>query len=160
MEKVNIICIDDQREVLAAVQKDLAMFEPVAELIECESSEEAEEVLEDLYAEEKPVAMIISDHIMPDENGVEFLARLQKDDRFKQVSSILLTGLATHQDTIEAINRARISHYIEKPWKAEDLQNKIKIILTHFILSTGRNYTEYQDFLDQNVIIQEMRNRI
>ena len=57
MEKVNIICIDDQREVLAAVQKDLVMFEPVAEIIECESADEAEEVLEDLYAEEKPVAM-------------------------------------------------------------------------------------------------------
>ncbi|KAA3610206.1 MAG: response regulator [Calditrichaeota bacterium] len=160
MEKVNIICIDDQREVLAAVQKDLVMFEPMAEIIECESSEEAEEVLEDLYAEEKPVAMIISDHIMPDENGVEFLARMQKDDRFKKVSSILLTGLATHQDTIEAINRARISHYIEKPWKAEDLQNKIKALLTHFILASGRDYTDYQEFMDQDVIIQEMRNRV
>ncbi len=160
MEKVHIICIDDQREVLAAVQKDLALFEPIAEIIECESAEEAEEVLEDLFAEEKPVAMIISDHIMPDENGVEFLARLQKDDRFKNVASILLTGLATHQDTIEAINKARITHYIEKPWKAEDLQNKIKIILTRFILSTGRNYTEYQDFLDQDTLVEELRNRV
>ena len=160
MEKVNIICIDDQREVLAAIIKDLEFFEPVAEIVECESTAEAEEILEDLYADEKPIAMIISDHIMPDENGVAFLVRLQNDDRFKNISSILLTGLATHQDTIEAINKARISHYIEKPWKVDDLHKKIMVILTHFIISSGRDYTDYQEFMDQDTILSEMRKRV
>ena len=126
MEKLNIICIDDQRDVLAAVQKDLVFFDPVCDIIECESTEEAEEVLEELYSGEKPVALIICDHIMPGENGVDFLARLQQDDRFSSIASILLTGLATHHDTIEAINRAHISHYVEKPWKTDDFQKKIK----------------------------------
>ncbi|MCB0282589.1 MAG: response regulator [Calditrichae bacterium] len=159
MEKLNIICIDDQRDVLAAVQKDMLYFAPIAEIIECESTAEAEEIMEELFAEEKPIAMLICDHIMPGENGVDFLARLQQDGRFRNISSILLTGLATHQDTIEAINRAHISHYIEKPWKSEELINKIRILMTRFVIKSGRDFKDYMDFMDQNTLYNEMHER-
>ena len=50
MEKLNIICIDDQREVLATLGKDLEPLETHCEMLSCESAEEAGEVLEELDA--------------------------------------------------------------------------------------------------------------
>ncbi len=160
MEKLNIICVDDQRDVLAAIQKDLIFFEEIADFSECESAAEAEEVLEDMYVNEKSIALIICDHIMPNENGVDFLARLQKDERFKNISTILLTGLATHEDTIEAINKARISNYIEKPWQHDDLNLKVKKLLTGYILQNGINYTEYNSYLDQQTLLEGLRDKV
>ena len=159
MQKLNIVCVDDQRDVLAAIQKDLIFFEEIADFIECESADEAEEVLEDLVVHEKLIALIICDHIMPNENGIDFLARLQKDERFNTISTILLTGLATHNDTIEAINKARISNYIEKPWHHDDLNLTVKKNLTRFIIEKGLDYTEYNAYLDQETLLDGLRNR-
>ncbi len=159
MKKFQIICIDDQREVLAAVQRDLAFFEDVCEINECESAAEAEELLEEFYAEEKPVMVIICDHIMPGENGVDFLARLKEDDRFSNIFTILLTGLATHKDTIDAINKAKINHYIEKPWQKEDLLKKIKMLFTLFILQKGYNFHDYKKYIDQDILLKHMHKQ-
>jgi two-component system chemotaxis response regulator CheY len=159
MDKIIVICIDDQRDVLAAVQKDLSEFDSILEIMDCESAAEAEELIEDLYVHEKPIGLIICDHIMPEENGIDFLTRLQKDERFKNISTILLTGLATHMDTIEAINKAHISNYVEKPWQPDDLKGKIKVILTRFIIANGMNYTAYNPFLDQETLLRELKNR-
>ena len=109
---------------------------------------------------EKSIALIICDHIMPNENGIDFLARLQQDERFKSISTILLTGLATHQDTIEAINKARISNYIEKPWQHDDLNLKVKKLLTRYILNHGMNYTKYNAYLDQETLLEGLRNEV
>ncbi len=160
MKKFNILCIDDQRDVLAAIQKDLAFFEPIADIHECESAPEAEELLEELYVNEAPVVLIICDHIMPDENGVDFLSRLKKDDRYASIRSILLTGLATHDDTIEAINRAQVSHYIEKPWDSAELLQQVKILLTGYLLERGEDYHDYMEFLDQATLLKELRHRV
>lgn len=159
MDKIIVICIDDQRDVLAAVQKDLGDYESVIEVLDCESAAEAEELLEDLFAREKPVGLIICDHIMPVENGIDFLARLQKDTRFKTISTILLTGLATHQDTITAINKAHINNYIEKPWQQEDLKQKIRIHLTRYILDKGMDYKPYVEYLDPETLLEELRKK-
>ena len=42
MKKLNILCVDDQREVLAAIKKDLEIFTPAFTINDCESAAEAE----------------------------------------------------------------------------------------------------------------------
>ena len=37
MEKINIICVDDQREVLSAVLKDLAPLADIFHIEDCEA---------------------------------------------------------------------------------------------------------------------------
>ena len=41
--KPNIICIDDQREILATLEKDMESFSPYFSLLYCESTREAKE---------------------------------------------------------------------------------------------------------------------
>jgi len=166
MSKPAIICIDDQRDVLAAVKKDLVMFEPHCELILCESADEAMEVLEEKDNAAEPVAILVCDHLMakqnhrmPGENGVDFLARVHSDSRCTRGRKILLTGMATHKDTIIAINQANIDRYIEKPWDAEDLQNAIKILFTQYLLQMGMDYQKHLDVIDQQTLMEELHER-
>ena len=73
MEKPEIICVDDEREVLAALKRDLAEFKDYCNLTYANPPKETQEVLEDLDAERQTeVALIVCDHIMPGKNGVDF----------------------------------------------------------------------------------------
>ncbi len=152
MAKPNIVCIDDQREVLATIKKDLQFFDQVLTINDCESAAEAEGLLDDLSADGEQVALVICDHIMPGENGVEFLIRLSKDKRFKHTKKMLLTGLATHSDTIKAINEAHVDFYIEKPWDEEEFFNATKRLITQYVIDAGIDYSDMADYLDQSTL--------
>jgi two-component system chemotaxis response regulator CheY len=157
MTKLEIISIDDEREVLAALRRDLAVFSKFCNLTFCESSEEAAEVLEELDADGAAIALIICDHIMPGQNGIDFLIELNRDMRFSKTKRLLLTGLATHQDTIQAINEAQIDRYIEKPWTTENLHKTVRTLLTEYILESGLDYQTYLEILDQDTLLRYLR---
>lgn len=157
MEKLNLICVDDQREVLSAVLQDLESLSTWINIEDCESADEALELMDEFDAEGEFVALIISDHVMPGKTGVEFLTEVSQDSRFVSTKKILLTGQATHQDTITAINLARIESYFEKPWSAEVLRERARTLITEFIFDNGLDYTDYQGDLDQNVVLARLR---
>ena len=159
MEKPNIVCIDDQREVLATLKKDLEIFQEYFKINYCESAEEANELIEEIDADGEYLALLICDHIMPESNGIDFLIEVDRDLRFEKTMKLLLTGLATHQDTIVAINKANINYYIEKPWESEDLVNSVKRLITQFILSTGLEYQGFLPVLDQDLLFKELRTK-
>jgi two-component system chemotaxis response regulator CheY len=157
MEKIFILCIDDQREVLSALSEDLSVFEDYFELEECESAVEALDVIENIDQEGDYLGLIISDHVMPDMTGVEFLSKVKAEGTFTVTKKILLTGLATHQDTIEAINAAEIDKYIEKPWDKESLIKSVKSLLTQFIVEKGIDYTDYIEITDSDTLYKYMK---
>lgn len=154
MNKLTIIYVDDQREILSTLSKDLELFSEYVNLEECESAFEATEIIDQVDAEGDFVAIIISDHIMPEKTGIEFLSEMHQDCRFTASKKILLTGQATHKDTIEAINNAKIQRYIEKPWETEEIHEVVKRQLTHFILENGIDYMPYMPILDKLVLFE------
>ncbi|HES59911.1 MAG: response regulator [Calditrichaceae bacterium] len=159
MKKPKIICIDDQREVLAAIKKDLDMFTPAFNVVDCESAAEADEILNDFADEKEEVAVIICDHIMPGENGIDFLTRLNKDQRFLYTKKFILTGLANHSDTIQAINEAEINAYLEKPWDKEEFVSIVKKLLTRFVVESGMDSDELVAYLDQATLDREIKRK-
>ncbi len=56
MEKLNVICVDDQREVLSAVLKDLAPLTQWLNVEDCESADEALDLMDELDAEGEFIA--------------------------------------------------------------------------------------------------------
>jgi response regulator RpfG family c-di-GMP phosphodiesterase len=62
---------------------------------------------------------VISDFLMPEMDGIEFLRRVREIQPF--ASRILLTGYADKQNAIRSINEAGLYHYIEKPWDNAEL---------------------------------------
>ncbi len=68
--------------------------------------------------------VIISDFMMNDLNGIEFLSEAKKI--YPNASMILLTGYADKENAIKAINEVGIYKYIEKPWDNDQLIINIK----------------------------------
>ena len=160
MDKLNIIYVDDQREILSTLSKELQCFEALVSLEECESATEAFGVINEIETAGDHVAVIISDHIMPGKNGVEFLTEIHNDGRFIHTKKMLLTGQATHHDTIAAINNAHIQKYLEKPWKSERLIDDVKMLLTQFVFDVGIDYTPYMSVLHQATLLRNLQNSV
>jgi len=157
MENIYILLVEDQREVLQAVAKDLEFFEDAFVIEECESAAEAWTLMQAIDKKGDDVALIISDHVMPEKSGVEFLVEVNSDERFKSTRKILLTGLATHRDTIRAINQAAIHNYLEKPWKSEDLIASVRKLVTEYMLEKGIDYEPYLKYLDATTLFEIIR---
>lgn len=157
MEKLNIICVDDQREVLSAVLQDLEPLATWLNIEDCESAYEVLDLMDDLDAQGEHIALIISDHVMPGKTGVDLLTEVAEDSRFKGTKKVLLTGLATHTDTINAINAAGIDRYFEKPWNAKTLVECVRSLVTEYVFERGMDYTEWHDHLDQKIVLARLR---
>ncbi len=157
MEKLYILCIEDQPEVLNSIVEDLSFFEEHLVIEECESASEAEEIIEELDAKGDLLAVVVSDHVMPGKNGVDFLSDLHDDDRFRNTKKILLTGLATHADTIRAINKAAIDRYIEKPWQSALLLQYVKELLTLYVIEKGIPYQPLMKYLDKATLFELLK---
>ena len=148
MEKINIICVDDEREVLDAVIRDLDPLSDTFNIEECESAFECLELLEELDAQQEYVAVVVSDQVMPEKSGVELLTELASDNRFLGTKKLMLTGLATQADTIKAINDARLDYFLEKVWDPAELLQTVTELVTEFIVEQGIDYEKYVEKLD------------
>ncbi|GAK83800.1 putative chemotaxis protein CheY [Vibrio ponticus] len=157
MDKLNIICVDDQREVLSAVLHDLDPLTAWLNIEDCESADEVLSLMDELDAEGEFIAVLVSDHVMPGKTGVELLTEVSKDRRFMLTKKVLLTGQATHTDTIQAINTAGINQYFEKPWQADLLVESITRLATEYIFDAGLDYQQYHQYLDQLVVLERLR---
>ncbi len=160
MSKPAILCIDDQREVLAALVKDLDPLSEFFYLVDCESANEALEVLDESASSGNAVALIISDHVMPGTSGVDLLSKVRADKRYAGVRMLLLTGLATHDDTIRAINEAKINSYIAKPWQPEQLLAEVKKLVTGYLLDADPDgYQKYMAVIDNELLMERLAQR-
>ncbi len=112
-----VVVVDDEPLITQA----LSVFFDVELGIEAMCFNDPHQALEACLTND--VDMVISDFVMPGMNGIELLARLRQER--PQVTRVLLTGYADKQSAIEAINRARLFQYIEKPWENERLKHVV-----------------------------------
>ena len=150
-----ILCIDDQREVCSAILRDLEPLTGHFTVVDCGSAAEAWEELEHEANTGRSIALVICDHLMPHETGVSLLTRVRSDDRFRRVRSILLTGMATQEDTIEAINTAHVDRYVSKPWDSVDLLRVVREELTRWVLESGLPAARFEGDLAGDVLMRE-----
>ncbi len=157
METLNIICVDDQQEVLDSVMRDLRPLTSHVRLEEASSVADCLQLIEQIDEDGDHVAIVISDQVMPGETGTELLGKVAADRRFTKTRKVLLTGQATHADTINAINDGHIDNYIEKPWQPEKLLATVKRLLTLYVLDAGLDHSEYMPVLDTTTLFTKLR---
>ncbi|HLF42289.1 MAG TPA: FAD-dependent oxidoreductase [Acidimicrobiia bacterium] len=115
MPKPVILTVDDDPEVLRAVQRDLRRhYGEEFRVVAADSGAEALEALRDLNLRNEPVALLLVDQRMPEMTGVQFLA--QTLERLPDTKRALLTAYADTEAAISAINEVSLDHYIMKPW--------------------------------------------
>lgn len=159
MNKIYILCIEDEPEVLEAVIRDLAPFEDKFPIEPVSSAGEGRRVVEEVILKRGKVGLVVCDHILPGEDGVSFLVGLQQDERTASSRKVLLTAQAGLQDTIEAVNKANLNHYIAKPWKADELQAIVKRELTEFVLAEETDLYPYMTILDADRLADKIREQ-
>jgi thioredoxin reductase (NADPH) len=115
MAKPVIFTVDDDPEVLRAIERDLRTnFGKEYRVVRAESGQSALDALKQLMLRNEPVALILSDQRMPGMNGVEFLEKAR--DLYPGAKRALLTAYADTDAAIKAINAVRIDYYLLKPW--------------------------------------------
>ncbi len=114
-EKTNrpkVLCVDDERDILDSLDRTLRRR---FEVLTATTSAEAESIV----AQNLDVSVVISDHILGDDRGVDFLGRIMKE--VPQASRVLLSGQIDMKAIENAINSAKIHKFILKPWENDEL---------------------------------------
>ena len=127
MRKKVIICVDDDKTVLETLEEQLERIFGDKYLYEvAESASEALELIDDLADEGYAPITVISDWSMPGMKGDELLTDI--NEHYPGTVKILLSGQAPEEAVERAYKFANIDHYMQKPWKMDDLQKKLSSI--------------------------------
>jgi CheY-like chemotaxis protein len=86
------------------------------------------------------IHVIITDQRMPEMTGVEFLEEVIKIK--PEPIRILLTGYTDMAAVVDAINKGKIFHYLNKPWKEEEISETVS--------RAFEIYEKKKNIIDQN----------
>ena len=115
MPRPVLLTVDDDREVLRAIERDLRrQYANDYRVLRAESGEAAMEIVRELKLRNNPLALLLVDQRMPGLSGVEFLE--EAITLYPEAKRVLLTAYADTDAAIAAINEAGINHYLLKPW--------------------------------------------
>jgi thioredoxin reductase (NADPH) len=119
MAKPVLLTVDDDPEVLAAIERDLRQhYRGDFRIVKAGSGREALEATRQLKQRGTPLALFLVDERMPEMTGTEFLREaipLSPDSK-----RVLLTAYADTQAAIVGINDLGLDHYLIKPWHPPD----------------------------------------
>ena len=124
-EKQRILLVDDEPQVLLALEDLLGDDFAV---LKTASPEEALEMV----ANDRDIAVVLSDQRMPQMTGDELLARI---DASSDAKRILVTAFADLSAVIRAVNNGKLFAYVTKPWNPNDLVLMVQKAADHFRLT-------------------------
>jgi thioredoxin reductase (NADPH) len=116
MSKPVILTVDDDPEVLNAVERDLRHhFRADYRIVKASSGAQALDAVRQLQQRGAQVALFLVDERMPQMTGTQFLEAAIK--LYPEARRVLLTAYADTETAITAINRIGLDHYLLKPWE-------------------------------------------
>ncbi|MGE5346465.1 MAG: FAD-dependent oxidoreductase [Acidithiobacillales bacterium] len=114
-----ILTVDDDPEVLGAIERDLRThYRSDYRILKAGSGREALEAAQQLKQRGTPVALFLVDERMPGMTGTELLREVIK--LYPDARRVLLTAYADTQAAIAGINDVGLNHYLLKPWDPPD----------------------------------------
>ena len=121
MKKPIIFVIDDDKQVLQAIARDLRVqYNKDFRILSTNSATEALSYLKELKNKNETVAVFISDQRMPEMLGVEFLVKAR--NFYPDAKRVLLTAYSDTDAAIKAINEVKLDYYLMKPWDPPEQQ--------------------------------------
>ena len=115
MARAIILTVDDDPAVSQAISRDLrSRYGDRYRIARSTSGAEALTTLDEFARRDQSVALIVSDHRMPEMTGIELLRRSKTPAPGAKL--VLLTAYADTDVAIKAINDIGLDHYLMKPW--------------------------------------------
>ena len=130
MAKPILLSVDDDSDVLRAIERDLrSQYGAEYRVIGSDSPAGALELLKQLKVRNDGVALLLADQRMPNMDGVGFLQEARQI--YPEAKRALLTAYADTKAAISAINQANIDYFFMKPWDppAEHLYPQLNDLL-------------------------------
>jgi len=110
-----IVTVDDEPEVLRAVERDLRRrYGKDYRILGTDSGSGAVDLLKQLKTRGDILTLALADQRMPHMSGLDVLGQAMQ--LFPQAKRALLTAYADTNAAIAAINTARVHYYLLKPW--------------------------------------------
>ena len=123
-----VLLVDDDESVVHSLQR-LLLLEGYTVL----GASSAVQGLEVLSLHQ--VAVIVSDFRMPGMNGAEFLGRVK--ELYPETVRIVLSAYADLESVTDAINVGAIYKFLNKPWRDDDVRDKVAEAFKHHALLYG-----------------------
>jgi CheY-like chemotaxis protein len=125
MAKKVILCVDDDKTILMSLKAQLKYcFGDRFQYEVAESAAEAWEVIEELSEDNQQIVLIISDWLMPEMKGDEFL--IQVHEKYPNIVKMMLTGMADPDAIARTEKFANLACCLSKPWTKEELASAIE----------------------------------
>ena len=131
-EKINILYVDDEENNLFSFK---ASFRFKYNIFTALNGPDAMDIIA-----KNEIHIIITDQRMPGMTGVEFLEKVIDLD--PSPMRILLTGYTDMTAVVEAINKGKIYHYLNKPWT--------ELEIDQIISKAFQVYLNKKQILEQN----------
>ena len=120
-----ILLVDDEANVLASLGR--ALFEEPYHIMTAASAEQALETMQI-----QRFKVVISDERMIGMQGSEFLALVR--ERYPHTVRILLTGHATLDAAVRAVNQGEIYRFFTKPWDDAEIRLAVRSAIEKYDL--------------------------
>ena len=116
-----ILTVDDSRTIRAIIKRAFQNYD--CDLFEAENGRDGLALAGEVHPD-----LIILDITMPVMTGIEMLGRMMADDNLKGLSVIMLTA-ESGRDNVMNIVKMGVRDYIVKPFKGDQLIERVKMIL-------------------------------
>lgn len=120
-----ILLVDDEANVLSALKR--ALFDEQLEIVSVTSAEKALEFMQNMH-----IKVVVSDERMIGMQGAEFLSQVK--EHYPHTIRIMLTGHATLEAAMKAVNEGEIYRFFCKPWSDHELKFAIRSAIEKFDL--------------------------
>jgi FixJ family two-component response regulator len=117
MNSATLLLVDDEPEILEALRRTLR-----AEGYHLLTANGPQEARKHLAA--TPVDLILSDVRMPDSSGLVLMAEVKRS--YPRAARVLLTGVASFEAAVNAINEGAVHRFVTKPWEDQALRDSLK----------------------------------
>ena len=112
-----LLVVDDEPEILDTLRRTLRR--EGYRILVATSGQEALRL-----CEQESVDILMSDIDMPGMSGVELVRQVRLEH--PRIVRMLLTGAASLESALQAINEGEIHRYLTKPWERDDLRKTLR----------------------------------
>lgn len=124
MQNTAILCVDDEEVILESLKEQLKRKFNGQYIYEvAQSAAEAWDIIEELQEEGIKILMVVSDWLMPEIKGDEFL--IEVHNKFPNIIKVMLTGQADREAIERTQKEANLFACLHKPWTEDELANAI-----------------------------------
>ena len=153
--QIAILCVDDEPVVTESLRSLFSQTLKNIKIIEiAHDAEEAMEVVEEFIEDKIDLHVVISDYIMPGTKGDDLLVDIH--EKFPKAKKIMLTGQSDINGVKNAINKAQLYRFLEKPWINDDMILTIRGAITAYEQETRLE----QQNLELKKLNQELEKKV